>query len=117
MVRAWRNFKKNFLDHFTIIFKLEMLEFHPYSILTGETIVVFVIYYVLKSNNFETKTIGGQYVFLETKQLRYFHHSFPLLTLFLAMKLTNLRRSYLLLSTNFWFFGGGTREVGTYVLS
>jgi hypothetical protein len=33
---------------FTIIFRPEMLKFHLYSILTGETMVGFVIYCVLK---------------------------------------------------------------------
>ena len=32
---------------FTVIFKPEMLRFHPYSILTGETMVGIVIYFVL----------------------------------------------------------------------
>ena len=39
MVIAWRNFKN--------IFRPEMLKFHPYSILTGDTRVEFVIYSVL----------------------------------------------------------------------
>ena len=33
---------------FTIIFRPEMLKFHPYSILTGDTMVGFVIFCVLK---------------------------------------------------------------------
>ena len=33
MVRAWRNFKNIFI----VIFRPEMLKFHPYSILTGDT--------------------------------------------------------------------------------
>ena len=33
---------------FTIIFRLEMLKFHQYSILTRETMVGFVIYCVLR---------------------------------------------------------------------
>ena len=37
-----------FLDHFSsIIFRPEMLKFHPYSILTGDTRVEFVLYCVL----------------------------------------------------------------------
>ena len=44
MVSAWRNFKNIF---FTIIFRPEMLKFHPYSILTGDTIVGFAIFCVL----------------------------------------------------------------------
>ena len=49
MVSAWRNFKNIFSRPlFTIIFRLEMLKFHPYSILTGDTMVGFVIFYVLK---------------------------------------------------------------------
>ena len=48
MVSAWRNFKNNFSRPlFTIIFRPEMLKFHPYSILTGDTIVGFVIFCVL----------------------------------------------------------------------
>ena len=40
MVSAWRNFKDIFSRPlFTIIFSPEMLKFHPYSILTGETMV------------------------------------------------------------------------------
>ena len=48
MVSAWRNFK-NILPRplFIIIFWPEMLKFHPYSILTGDTRVEFVIYRVL----------------------------------------------------------------------
>ena len=38
---------------FTIIFRPEMLKFHPYSVLTGDTMVGFVIFCVLKG----TKTI------------------------------------------------------------
>ena len=51
MVRAWRNFK-NILSRplFTIIFRQEMLKFHPYSILTGDTMVGFVIFCVLSRN-------------------------------------------------------------------
>ena len=37
MVSAWKNLF--FLDLFIIIFRPEMLIFHPYSILTGDTIV------------------------------------------------------------------------------
>ena len=37
----------NSVSLFTIIFKPEMLKFHPYSILTGETMVGVVIYCVL----------------------------------------------------------------------
>ena len=48
MACAWRNFKNIFSRPlFTIIFRPEMLKFHPYSILTGETMVGFVIYCVL----------------------------------------------------------------------
>ena len=36
-----------FWTPFTIIFRPEMLKFHPYSILTGELMVGFVIYCVL----------------------------------------------------------------------
>ena len=48
MVSAWRNFKNIFpRPLFIIIFRPEMLKFHPYSILTGDTRVEFVIYRVL----------------------------------------------------------------------
>ena len=50
MVSAWRNFKNIFSRPlFTIIFRPEMLKFHPYSILTGQTMVRYVIYCVLKN--------------------------------------------------------------------
>ena len=40
MVRAWRNFKNIYSRPlFTIIFWPKMLKFHPYSILTGDTMV------------------------------------------------------------------------------
>ena len=47
-VSAWRNFK-NTLSRplFTIIFRPEMLKFHTYSIMTGETMVGFVIFWGL----------------------------------------------------------------------
>ena len=49
MVSAWRNFKNIFSRPlFNIIFKPEMLKFHPYSILNGDTMVVFVIFCVLR---------------------------------------------------------------------
>ena len=48
-VRAWRKFENIFSRPlFTIIFRLEMLKFHQYSILTVDTMVGFVIIYVLK---------------------------------------------------------------------
>ena len=48
MVSAWRNFKNIFpRPLFIIIFRPEMLKFHPYSILAGDTRVEFVIYCVL----------------------------------------------------------------------
>jgi hypothetical protein len=50
MVSAWRNFKNIFpRPLFIIIFRAEMLKFHPYSILTGDTRLEFVIYHVLKN--------------------------------------------------------------------
>ena len=52
MLSAWRNFKNIFSRPlFTIIntIKPEILKFHPYSILTGDTMVVFVIFCVLKT--------------------------------------------------------------------
>ena len=48
MVSAWRNFKNIFSRPLlTIVFMPEMLKFHPYSILTGDTMVEFVIFCVL----------------------------------------------------------------------
>ena len=48
MVSAWRNFQKKFpRPLFIINFRPEMLKFHPYSILTGDIRVEFVIYNVL----------------------------------------------------------------------
>ena len=44
MVSAWRNFKNIFpRPLFIIIFRPEMLRFHPYSILTLDTRIEFVI--------------------------------------------------------------------------
>ena len=52
MVSAWRNFKNIFpRPLFIIIFRPEMLKFHPYSILTGDTRVEFVIYCVLNTKH------------------------------------------------------------------
>ena len=52
MASAWRNFKNiSSRPLFTIIFRPEMLKFDPYSILTGDTMVGFVIYCVLISDN------------------------------------------------------------------
>ena len=49
MLSAWRHFKNIFpRPLFIIIFRIEMLKFHPYSILTRDTRVEFVIYRVLK---------------------------------------------------------------------
>ena len=48
MVSAWRNFKNIFpRPLFIIIFRPEMLKFLPYSILTGDSMVWFVIFCVL----------------------------------------------------------------------
>ena len=48
MEGAWRNFKSIFpRPLFIIIFRPEIVKFHPYSILTGDTTVEFVIYSVL----------------------------------------------------------------------
>ena len=56
MVSAWRNFKNIFpRPLFIIIFRPEMLKFHPYSILTGDTRVEFVIYCVLINGNVLTQ--------------------------------------------------------------
>ena len=49
MVSEWKNFKNIFSRPlFTVIFRLEML-MHPYSILTGNTMVGFLIFCVLRS--------------------------------------------------------------------
>ena len=54
MVSAWRNFKNIFpRPLFIIIFRPEMLKFHPYSILTRDTRVEFVIYSVLTGLNID----------------------------------------------------------------
>ena len=59
MVSTWRNFKNIFpRPLFFIIFRPEMLKFHPYSILTGETRVEFVIYCVL--SEFQTILFKGK---------------------------------------------------------
>ena len=48
MVSAWRNFKNIFpRPFFIIIFRPEMLKIHPYSILSGDNRVEFVMYCVL----------------------------------------------------------------------
>jgi hypothetical protein len=51
---------------FTIIFKPEVLKFHPYSILTGQPMVVFVIYCVFRSKHRDSvqgvKSLGGHFV-------------------------------------------------------
>ena len=59
MVSAWRNFKNIFpRPLFIIIFRPEMLKFHPYSNLTGNTMVGFVINCV---NNKPTK-LGNTFI-------------------------------------------------------
>ena len=77
MVSAWRNFKNIFSRPlFTINFRPEMLKFHPYSILTREIKVVMC---VTVSNNCETKTIGGQYVFFRNKTAEIFPPLLPII--------------------------------------
>ena len=50
MVSAWRNFKNIFSRPLlTITFRSEMLKFYPYFILTADTMVEFVIFWVLRS--------------------------------------------------------------------
>ena len=71
MVSAWRNFKNIFPSPlFITIFRPEMLKFHPYSILTGDTRVEFVIYHVLTQTNNEEKIdstlIKHLFLFFET---------------------------------------------------
>ena len=63
MVSAWRNFKNIFpRPLFIIIFRPEMLKFHPYSILTGDTRVEFVIYCVLKQGRDEWSSGAASYL-------------------------------------------------------
>ena len=55
---AWRNFKNIFSRPlFIIIFRPEMLNFHTYSILTGDTRVEFVIYRVLNMHQIFVSSI------------------------------------------------------------
>ena len=59
MVSAWRNFKNIFSRPlFTVIFRPEMLKFHPYSILIGDTMVEFVIFCVLTRKKWNWKFIN-----------------------------------------------------------
>ena len=61
MVSAWRNFKNIFpRPLFIIIFRPEMLKFHPYSILTMDTRVEFVIYCVLSIEQFLFMAVDDQ---------------------------------------------------------
>ena len=57
MVSAWRNFKNIFpRPLFIIIFRPEMLKFHPYSILTGDqSWICHILYCVLMSPLFLEK--------------------------------------------------------------
>ena len=56
-VRTWRSFKNIFpRPLFSIIFRSEMLKFHPYFILTGDTMVGFVIFCVLSSKFQKART-------------------------------------------------------------
>ena len=69
MVSAWRNFRNIFSRPlFTIIFRPETLKFHPYSILTGETMVGFVIFCVLMEVVYSTKYKGYMHtiVYIQT---------------------------------------------------
>ena len=62
MVSAWRNFKNIFSRPlFTIIFRSEMLKFYPYSILTGERMVGFVIFCVLITRRLDKSFISQNY--------------------------------------------------------
>ena len=57
MASAWRNFKNiSSRPLFTNIFRPEILKFHPYSILIGETMVKFVIYCVLRGHSCSFRT-------------------------------------------------------------
>ena len=73
MVSAWRNFKYIFSRPlFTIIFRPEMLKFHPYSVLTGDTMVGFVIFCVLKGTKTIMKICNPKLVFY-----RFSRHPVP----------------------------------------
>ena len=59
MVSAWRNFKNLFSRPvFTIIFRPEMLRFHPYSILTRDKMVGFVILGVLSKDKLQEASVA-----------------------------------------------------------
>ena len=69
MVSAWRNFKNIFSRPlFTIIFRLEMLKFHPYFILTGDTMVGFVIFCVLKPSLTVIQYLGTFFSLIFSRQ-------------------------------------------------
>ena len=64
MACAWRNFKNIFSTQlFTIIFRPKILSFVTYLILTGETKVEFLIYWVFLQNWFNP-IMGRKWVFL-----------------------------------------------------
>ena len=65
MASAWWNFKNiSSRPLFTIIFRPEMLKIHPYSILTGEIMVGFVIYCVLCKHLFNLCMQDDAHVFV-----------------------------------------------------
>ena len=81
MAGAWRNLrKKNSRPLFTIIFRPEMLKFHPYSILTGQTMVRFVMYCVLKQLFAFFQICSHEKLLLKISDLEFFQiylvHSF-----------------------------------------
>ena len=102
MASAWRNLK-NISSRllFTIIFRTEMLKFHPYSILTGETMVRFVIYCVLSL--FQHIKFDENYILIELspslfKVVWFFKiHSYGMLNILIEKEMS---KDYLVSSIN-----------------
>ena len=68
MANAWRNFKNIFSRPlFTIIVRPDMLKFHPYSILTREIMVGFVIYCTMND------IFSGNHILYSFQRLRTMH--------------------------------------------
>ena len=124
MVSAWRNFKNIFpRPLFIIIFWPEMLKFHPYSILTGDTRVEFVIYNVL-SFNFKfgiyflpTQIQGASYApvvhmyYLDTSRLQYY--VITIMILIIMMMVWHAAR----LKNSFINYVEDQRKKGQYLIS
>ena len=100
-----RNFKNIFSRPlFTIIFRPEMLKFHPYSILTGETIVGFVIYcwenLVTSQKTFGLTTLVSQFWWLSSLGWESFHNFF-LEAQNNSYRFLNLRHLYFFFKTKY----------------